>query len=70
VIGVQKEQILQRFLTSLPGRFEAATNDVRFCAALVDCDERTGKARSIQRIMLSRDGQATIAEDWPRTSGK
>ena len=24
VIGVQKEQVLQRFLTGLPGRFEAA----------------------------------------------
>ena len=29
VIGVQKEQIVQRFLTGLPARFEAATNDVR-----------------------------------------
>jgi 2',3'-cyclic-nucleotide 2'-phosphodiesterase len=58
VIGVQKEQILQRFLTSLPGRFEAATNDVRFCAALIDCDEQTGRARSIQRIMLYEDGRA------------
>src|SRR5205823_4797776 len=32
VIGVQKEQIVQRFLTNMPGRFEAATNDVRLCA--------------------------------------
>ena len=56
VIGVQKEQIVQRFLTSLPARFEAAVNDVRFCAALIDCDEQTGRARSIQRIMLDEDG--------------
>ena len=57
VIGVQKEQIVQRFLTSLPARFEAATNDVRFCAVLVECDETTGRARSIQRIMLYEDGR-------------
>ena len=52
VIGVQKEQILQRFLTGLPNRFEAAKDDPRFCAALIECDPVTGSANSIQRIML------------------
>ncbi len=52
VIGVQKEQIIQRFLNSLPGRFEAATADARLCGVVVDCDETTGRANSIERIML------------------
>lgn len=52
VIGVQKEQILQRFLTGLPGRFEAAKGDPRFCAVLIECDQDTGRATAIQRIML------------------
>ena len=52
VIGVQKEQVLQRFLTGLPGRFEAAKGDPRFCAVLIECDETSGRARSIERIML------------------
>jgi len=52
VIGVQKEQILQRFLTGLPGRFEAAKGDPRLCAVLIECDETTGRASSIQRLML------------------
>ncbi|MBZ5533858.1 MAG: TIGR00282 family metallophosphoesterase [Acidobacteriia bacterium] len=52
VIGVEKEQILQRFLFGLPGRFEAAKGDPRFCAVLIDCDESTGRARTIQRLML------------------
>jgi metallophosphoesterase (TIGR00282 family) len=67
VIGVQKEQIMQRFLTSLPGRFEAAINDVRLCAVLVECDESTGRARSIQRIMLDEDGRD--GKSW-ETNGK
>jgi hypothetical protein len=67
---VQKEQILQRFLTSLPGRFEAAINDVRFCAVLVDCDEITGRARSIQRIMLDEDGRSEEETHWQRANGK
>lgn len=52
VIGVQKEQIIQRFLNSLPGRFEAASGDPRLCAVVIDCDERTGHATSIERIMI------------------
>jgi len=52
VIGVQKEQVLQRFLTGLPGRFEAAKGDPRFCAVLIGCDENTGRARSIDRLMF------------------
>jgi len=52
VIGVQKEQVLHRFLTGLPGRFEAAKGDPRFCAVLIECDEATGRASSIQRLML------------------
>ena len=53
VIGVQKEQVLGKFLNNMPVRFEPATGDVRLCAVVVDCDESTGKARSIQRLMLS-----------------
>jgi metallophosphoesterase (TIGR00282 family) len=52
VIGVKKEQIVTRFLNNMPVRFEAATSDVRLCAVVVDCDEATGRARTIQRLML------------------
>ena len=54
VIGVQKDQIVQRFLTNMPARFEAATNDVRLCATLIDCDSQTGRATGIERIMLKQ----------------
>src|SRR5208282_758341 len=64
VIGVQKEQIMQRFLTSLPARFEAASGDVRFSAVLVDCDEDTGRARSIQRIMVDENGKDSKESGW------
>jgi hypothetical protein len=52
VIGVQKELILQRFLTNMPSRFEPATEDVRLCATLIDCDAETGRATAVERIML------------------
>jgi hypothetical protein len=52
VIGVEKEQIIQRFLTGMPGKFEAAKGDPRMCAALIECDGASGRALSIQRLML------------------
>lgn len=54
VIGVEKEQVLARFLSSMPNRFDAARGDVRLCGVLIDCDAKTGKANSIQRIMLGQ----------------
>jgi metallophosphoesterase (TIGR00282 family) len=53
VIGVKKELIIDRFLHNMPMRFEPATGDPRLCAVIVDSDEATGKARSIQRLMIS-----------------
>jgi len=37
----------------MPVRFEAATGDVRLSAVVIDCDETTGRARSIERIMVA-----------------
>ncbi len=52
VIGVEKQQVLDRFLTSMPARFEPARGDVRLCAVVIDCDEKTGKAQAIERLTL------------------
>jgi len=53
VIGVKKELVIGKFLNGMPARFEPATGDVRLCAVVIDADEKTGKARSIERLMLS-----------------
>jgi len=52
VIGVQKELVIQRFLTNMPARWEAAHGDVHFCAVYLDIDEATGRARGVERIMI------------------
>lgn len=52
VIGVKKELVITRFLNNMPARFEAATGDVRLCAVVVECDEATGRAKEIKRVML------------------
>jgi metallophosphoesterase (TIGR00282 family) len=50
VIGQKKENIIRRFLTSLPLRFHVAEGDVQLNGILIDIDEKSGKARSIVRI--------------------
>ena len=53
VIGVKKELVVGKFLNGMPVRFEPATGDVRLCAVVIDCDEKTGRAHGIERVMLS-----------------
>lgn len=50
VIGRKVEDVLARFLTSLPMRFEVATENVTLQGALLDIDEKSGRCRSIARI--------------------
>jgi metallophosphoesterase (TIGR00282 family) len=52
IIGVEKELVLQRFLTGMPGKFEAAKGDPRMAATLIECDGATGRASHIQRLLL------------------
>ena len=52
VIGVEKELVLARFLTGMPGKFEPAKGNPKMCATLISCDGATGRAHHIKRIML------------------
>jgi len=52
VIGIEKEMIIQRFLTGLPCRFEVARGDVRLQGVVVGVDPQSGRARSIKRVNL------------------
>lgn len=50
VIGVQTDLIVQKFVSGLPVRFEAAKGRGMINGVLVEVDETTGLALSIQRI--------------------
>jgi len=52
VIGVKKEQIIDRFITGIPSRMIVAHGDSMINGALIDIDEKTGKAHSIERIHI------------------
>lgn len=50
VIGRKIEDVLERFITAVPRRFEVAKENIQLQGAVVEIDENTGKARSIVRI--------------------
>lgn len=50
IIGVRKELVLERFLTQRPVSFEPARRDVWVNAVLIEIDDATGLARSIERV--------------------
>ena len=52
VIGVRKEDVLYRFLTGMPARFEQAEGDPRMSATLIECEGQTGRARMTRRFLL------------------
>jgi hypothetical protein len=55
VIGVDKGQVIERFLTQRPVRFSPATGDARLAAVLIEASPVTGLAESISRIEVRED---------------
>ncbi len=56
VIGISREQALQRFLTSRPQRFEPSRDGLFLSCVFIDIDPATGRALSIKREVLAEDG--------------
>jgi len=49
-LGVRKGIILKKFRTGMPARFDVAEGDCRIQGVVVDVEESTGRARSIERF--------------------
>ena len=56
VLGREVDAVVRRFLTQMPQKMEVATGDVALCGVIVEVDENTGRARSIERIRVPYDG--------------
>ena len=55
VLGREIEPVIKRFVTNMPQRFEVARNRVMLHGAIVEIDEASGRATSIQRVSESVD---------------
>ncbi|HEY1456303.1 MAG TPA: TIGR00282 family metallophosphoesterase [Candidatus Dormibacteraeota bacterium] len=49
-IGMDKDVVLQRFLTGVPNRFVVASGTVTFNSVMITISASTGRATSIQRV--------------------
>jgi 2',3'-cyclic-nucleotide 2'-phosphodiesterase len=53
VLGMQKEEPVQRFLRKIPGqRFEPSTGPATLCGVAIETDDRTGLAVAIHPVRL------------------
>ncbi|MEW5701219.1 MAG: TIGR00282 family metallophosphoesterase [Candidatus Zixiibacteriota bacterium] len=62
VLWVRPQDAIKRFLTGLPHKFQMADGDIKMCGVVVDIDESSGRARSIERFRLDYDGKQSVRE--------
>lgn len=56
ILGVDKEAVLKRFLTSLPVRFEVPTTGrTQLSAVSIELDRKTGFTKKINRILINEE---------------
>jgi metallophosphoesterase (TIGR00282 family) len=55
VIGMEKETVINGFITQLPRKFEVAQGNVVLQGIVVDIDPTTGKAREMRRLRLHHE---------------
>lgn len=52
ILGVESERIIYKFLNKMPTRFEQATGPCQFSGVILDVDNTSFKAKSIERVFL------------------
>lgn len=50
IIGMRHEAAVKRFLTGMPYKFQVATDDVKMQGVIIEIDDQTGRAISIERF--------------------
>ncbi|NEU29297.1 TIGR00282 family metallophosphoesterase [bacterium LRH843] len=55
ILGVDREPVLKKFLTTMPVRFEVAKGREQLNGVVIDLHPKTGLAKSIKRIQINDD---------------
>ncbi len=65
IIGMKHDAAVKRFLTGMPYKFSVAVDDVKMQGVIVEVDDQTGKAISIERYSINApDGtNAALSDD-------
>jgi metallophosphoesterase (TIGR00282 family) len=62
ILGRRIDRVLSTAVSSVPTPFDVATEDPRLGGAVVEVDAATGRAMSIQRLMLDEKGLAALPQ--------
>ncbi|MFW6172268.1 MAG: TIGR00282 family metallophosphoesterase [Elusimicrobiota bacterium] len=54
VIGVEKEEIIKKFLTGMPFRFKVAKENEQLEGVLIKTDDKTGRSIAVNRINIKK----------------
>jgi metallophosphoesterase (TIGR00282 family) len=60
VIGIKKDIIIQKFLTSLPVRYDVAKKNVWLQAVVIKIDDESGKSFGIKRLSIRHDAASSF----------
>lgn len=60
VLGRDVEAVVRRFLTLMPQKMEVASGAVALCGAIIDVDEHSGRARSIERVRIAHHDEDSV----------
>lgn len=65
IIGMKHDAAIKRFLTGMPYRFTVATDDIKMQGVILDIDDSSGEAVSIERYTISTPDKTgpTVSED-------
>jgi metallophosphoesterase (TIGR00282 family) len=66
IIGMERQPSLARFLTGMPSKFEPATGNPRLNGALIEADDKTGRATAITRISYGEPQLVEMAVSYDR----
>jgi 2',3'-cyclic-nucleotide 2'-phosphodiesterase len=53
IIGVEPAQVIRRFLTSMPAKFDVAHGESILAGAVIEINNETGKATGIHRLQIT-----------------
>lgn len=53
VLGVKTENVLKKLHTGMPARFDTAAGDCEMNAVIIETDDTTGRAISIERLIIA-----------------
>lgn len=70
VLGREIHPIVQRFYSSMPINFPVAKGEVKLHGLMVDIDEESGRAQSVQRIAETYRPQAAVSVEPQDTANR